>query len=322
MTHHNFSIFVGAANRLPALTETPDNNNKPYSAHSPRSSPQNRRSGKQRKFAQQSGDSGFSSKGTLHNPSLQQSVDSSFASTDADHVNRSQQLSSVSDNEPTSSRSNGPSTRPKQQKQSLPRNRVPPFDEGSDHIRNGKVDHQVVINNSWSRKNNEFDHVSKVNDTLSSNSSQEFIQTSFERNDGGAAYHAASVLVNRTKWNPHVSDADDSNSERENGTIETSFTEQQHQQRPNQHQQRNLSVRKETRPPSLSEVPLPPPSMLNETLEYEVEDQGENTSLISSSNDRKNAFQNGSRLRGTMSYADSTDSERQYLVENANVVTS
>lgn len=313
---------VGAANRLPALTETPDNNNKPYSAHSPRSSPQNRRSGKQRKFAQQSGDSGFSSKGTLHNPSLQQSVDSSFASTDADHVNRSQQLSSVSDNEPTSSRSNGPSTRPKQQKQSLPRNRVPPFDEGSDHIRNGKVDHQVVINNSWSRKNNEFDHVSKVNDTLSSNSSQEFIQTSFERNDGGAAYHAASVLVNRTKWNPHVSDADDSNSERGNGTIETSFTEQQHQQRQNQHQQRNLSVRKETRPPSLSEVPLPPPSMLNETLEYEVEDQGENTSLISSSNDRKNAFQNGSRLRGTMSYADSTDSERQYLVENANVVTS
>ena len=119
-----------------------------------------------------------------------------------------------------------------------------------------------------------------------------------------------------------MSDADDSNSERENGTIETSFAEQQHQQRPNQHQQRNLSVRNETRPPSLSEVPLPPPSMLNETLEYEVEDQGENTSLISSSNDRKNAFQNGSRLRGTMSYADSTDSERQYLVENANVVTS
>ena len=308
-------IFSGAANRLPALTETPDSKNKPYSGHSPRSSPlQNRRSGKQRKFAQhKSGDSGFSSKGTLHNPSLQRSVDSSFASTDADHVNRSQQLSSFSDNEPTSSRNNGPFTRPKQQNQSLPRNRAQPYDEVVDHLHNGKIDHQVAINNSWGRKNNEFDHISKVNDTLSSNSSQEFIQTSFERNDGGAGYHAA-VLVNRTKWNPHVSDADDSNSERGNGTIETSFTEQ-HQQ------QRNLSVRKETRPPSLSEVPLPPPSMLNETLEYEVDDQGENTSLISSPNNRKNAFQNASRLRGTMSYGDSTDTERQYLVENTNVTS-
>ena len=290
------------------MTETPDMvNNQPYSTHSPRSSPlQGRRSGKQRKFAQhKSGDSGFSSKGTIANPSLQRSVDSSFASTDADLANRSQQLSSFSDNEPSSShnyQTAQQSTRPKQFQAVLRNN--PPFNEISI---NGRVD--PLVDDSWGhKKNNEF--ISNTNDTLSSNSSQEFIQTSFERHDGKVSYNGA-VLANRTKWNPNTSDADDSNSERGNETLETSFME-------SQHQQRHLTVRKDkARPPSLSEVPLPPPSMLNETHEYE----DENTSLISSPNNRKNAFQNPSRLRGTLSYADSTDSERQFMVENNNVVT-
>jgi len=99
---------------------------------------------------------------------------------------------------------------------------------------------------------------------MSSTSSQEFLQTSYEKASAGDT-----VNTSRKSWKfSQISDADDSNSEQGNESstvIETSFNddgEQQHYLK---------AVVGKDRPPSLSEVPLPPPSMLNETHEFEVE---------------------------------------------------
>ncbi|XP_066918421.1 kinase D-interacting substrate of 220 kDa B-like isoform X4 [Clytia hemisphaerica] len=308
--------------RLPALNETPDSSsNQPYTSHSPRNSPlQSRtRSGKQRKGGKskaRSLESEGSSplKGPSPNPTLQRSADSSFASTDAD--NRSQQLSSFSDNEPSSSRyvqrvgsNNRQVTRPKQYHQQPQRNRVPPIaglDQGVDSLERG-----TKPSDTWIGKNERS--FNKTNDTISSTSSQEFIQTSFEKQEES--------LHQIKPW--QLSDGDESCSERGNEIVETSFT--------STHQKRHLTsgLRKETRPPSLSEVPLPPASMLNESHEDYIDlenHDSEHDALLSSSPptslDRKNAFQNSARLRGMSNYTTSTDSDRQYLVENNNVVDS
>lgn len=319
------TICLGAGSRLPALDETSDGGSSkiPYSTHSPRTTPTtSRKSSRQRKIvkaksmSQDSENAVTSLKGShSSNPGWHRSADSGFASTDVDPNNKLtqtiQKQSSFSDNErvlPSTSSAVPTSHKYAHTSGYIHENNNTLRDIHDEHREDYKSElsrTEVLMHDKWNKKEGGalgFNHIYKVTDPLSSTSSQEFLSPV-----------ATKEFLGKQSWKfAQLSDAEDSNSEhgvvvnKNNVSTETSFiTDVNANFREQPFFSASQQTRKTARPPSLSELPPPHPSLLNEGDQesYDTEDvrieihEGETLSPPSST-ERKMAFMNASKHRG------------------------
>ncbi|XP_057312079.1 kinase D-interacting substrate of 220 kDa-like isoform X3 [Hydractinia symbiolongicarpus] len=289
--------------RLPALDES--NINMPYTTHSTNTSPRVTIESTRKRpviantasksVSQDSENSTPLPEGSV-DPRWHRSADSGFASTDVDPSTRLL-LNSISGSERTNELENLS-------------NHTGVIYSNRDDIKvedatKAKTPATLLLNDTWNTKTElGFNHIYKARDILSSSeSSQEYI---------------AIDIDDRKTWKyAKVCDAN------ENASPEHAQTENQN----------TLDSIKCERPPSLSDVPLPPMSMLGEDHEWtmtppaEFDDNNDGdddvtltTPLVTNSDQRKIAFQN-KKLRDLSNYTNSSSESEKHLLRQEDRTT-